>query len=82
MTDRSRVMQTLKEKGNKAAGEVAERVIAKKTLLPQVIDGVCGPGKRLTNASAKTLKIISERSPGCLYPHFNFFVDLLAKDGQ
>ena len=80
MVQTPNILKTLQDQGNKAADGIAQKVIRKKALLPQVFKGVSSDNKRLKNAAAKTAKIISDHQPDMLYPHFDFFAALLAKD--
>lgn len=59
------------------ADEMAEVVLSDLKLLPAVIDGVGSDNKRVKNATAKILRIVSEKHPERLYPHFSLFVDHL-----
>lgn len=71
------VYNELKEKGNKAAENIAILTLKDISLLQHVLDGATSSNKRVKNAAAKTLKIISAKEPQMLYPKFDFFVDLI-----
>jgi len=49
--------------GSKTASGIAARVVQNLSLLEQVVAGAKSPKKRVKNAAAKTLKIISEAKP-------------------
>jgi len=74
MSGKSSILEVFQDKGNKAAEQVAQQVIEDKQLLVPIYDGVTGSNKRIKNAAAKTLQILSAREPKLLYPKFTFFV--------
>jgi hypothetical protein len=74
------IFEEFKEKGNKAADDVAKTVIENRSLLNQVFEGVMSTNKRVKNAAAKTLKIVSEIDPSMLYPRLSFFVKMIDGD--
>ncbi len=74
------IHETFLEKGNKAAEPIAQQIIEDKKLLPQLYDDVNGSNKRVKNAAAKTLQILSKQNPKLLYPRFAFFVQLIHGD--
>jgi hypothetical protein len=80
MAKTSKIIKILQDQGNKAANDVAQMVMRRKTLLSQALNGVSSDNKRLKNAAAKTIKNVSELKPEIIYPHFDFFADLLARD--
>ena len=71
MSARASVRNVLKAQGNAAALEIAERVLNDRSLLGEVVRSAESPTKRLKNAAAKTLKIVSEREPAVLYARFD-----------
>ena len=74
------IYNEFKEKGNKAADDVATLAIRADFLLEQVLEGTDSSNKRVKNAAAKALRIISETKPVKLYPKFSFFAGLLKVD--
>lgn len=72
------IQDTYKEKGNKAADEIAQLAIKDDFVLQQVLEAAVSSNKRIKNAGSKTLKIISEIDPIKLYSEFNFFKNLLS----
>lgn len=57
--------------------KVAFAVVQRPRLVTAVIDGVGSPVTRLRFASAKVLRLVSERAPHLLYPHFDAFLGML-----
>ncbi len=80
MSSKLSIHEVFRDKGNKAAEQIARQVIEDKKLLTQLYDGVNGADKRVKNAAAKTLQILSTREPRLLYPRFAFFVQLIEGD--
>jgi len=74
------IHEVFRDKGNKAAEQIAQQVIEDKKLITQLYDGVTGTDKRVKNAAAKTMQILSARKPKLLYPRFAFFVQLIHGD--
>jgi hypothetical protein len=74
------IFDELKEKGNKAADDIAKMVIENRSLLNQVVEGAMASNKKVKNAAAKTLRIVGEIDPGMLYPRLSFFVKSI--DGE
>ncbi|MFQ5583210.1 MAG: hypothetical protein ACE5GL_02090 [Calditrichia bacterium] len=71
------IQEELQEKGNKAADEVAKRAAIDDGVLQQLLEGVSSASKRVKNAAAKALRIVSESNPQKLYSRLNFFVGLM-----
>jgi len=80
MSSKLSIHEVFLDKGNKAAEHIAQQVIENKKLLTQLYDGVTGSHKRVKNAAAKTLQILSTRKPNLLYPKFDFFLQLIDGD--
>lgn len=57
--------------------ELAELVLRDFDLLPMVLKGISSPKAHVRYPCAKALTMISHDKPEWLYPHFDFFVDLL-----
>jgi hypothetical protein len=55
-------------------------VIENRSLLNQVVEGTMASNKRIKNAAAKSLRIVSEIEPVMLYPRLSFFIKLI--DGE
>ncbi len=58
-------------------GKIADRVINNPELLSEVFEGLNSKTARIKFGSEKVLRLISEKQPEILYPHFDFFVTLL-----
>ena len=80
MSSKLSIHEVFLDKGNKAAEQIARQVIENKKLLTQLYDGVTGSNKRVKNAAAKTMQILSTRKPNLLYPKFDFFLQLINGD--
>jgi len=64
------------------AEEIAERVIKKPSLLPELLSGIRSTKPEVKFGSAKTLRIISEKAPRTMYAHMDFFEKLLDSDNN
>jgi transcriptional regulator with XRE-family HTH domain len=62
--------------------ELAERATSSEELLSQFLAGVSSPTARVRFASAKALRMISEKKPYSLYQHWEFFVCLLDSENS
>ncbi len=80
MKGKPNILEELEEKGNKGADDVALLAVKDEILLEQVFEGANSSNKRVKNAAAKALKLISETEPAKLYRRFSFFVDLIERD--
>lgn len=80
MKGNSNILKEFKERGNKAADDVAQMAIEDSSALKEVIGGTASINKRIKNAAGKTLQIISVIAPKKLYSKFHFILDLM--DGQ
>ena len=80
MSSKVAIQEVFQDQGNKAAEHIARQVIENKKLLTQLYDGVTGSNKRVKNAAAKTMQILSARKPNLLYPKFDFFLQLINSD--
>ena len=60
--------------------DIAKKVMNNINLLPEVIDGVSSPKAAIRYGCASALKIISEENPKQLYPHMDFFIQLLESE--
>lgn len=56
---------------------IAERVMEKPNLLPELMSGVSSRNARIRFGSAKILRMISKKNPETLYSSWDFFVELL-----
>jgi hypothetical protein len=61
---------------------VAERVKHKPELVEAVIAGVGSDKARVKFGAGKVLRVLSEQAPELVYPHFDFFVRLLAHENS
>ena len=80
MSGKLSIPEIFQDKGNQAAEQIARQVIEDRKLLAQLYDGVTGPNKRIKNAAAKTLQILSARNPKLLYAKLDFFLQLIDGD--
>jgi hypothetical protein len=62
--------------------ELAERAARNEEFLRHFLVGVSSPTARVKFASAKALRMISEKTPDSLYPHWKFFVRLLDSENN
>ena len=60
----------------------ADAVEHNHELLLEVLAGVGAKRGEVRLAASKALRVLSERAPELLYPHFDFFVALLEQDNQ
>jgi len=65
-----------------SAGDVAALVVAEPELLSQVFEGLNVPKAAIKFGCEKTLRLISEKAPQLLYPHYDFFVALLDSENS
>jgi len=70
------------EKKETEAEDIAEKVMKNPNLLPELFVGFSSTSPRIKFGSAKTLRIISERSPELLYSRMDFFADLLDSENN
>jgi len=56
---------------------ITNKVIQNPDLLPEIIKGLNAEKANIKYGCLKVLRWISEQRPALLYPHFDFFVDLL-----
>ena len=71
------VEDLLREKGNKAAEELATRAATDQRALAEVMTLATSPVKRVKNGAAKTLKILSQDRPDLLVPRLRDFIRLM-----
>jgi hypothetical protein len=64
------------------ASQIAEVVTKNTGLLSSVLDGVSSPNSRVKFKCVKILRMISEKNPRILYPHFDFIEKLLDSDNN
>ncbi len=69
-----------RSRGGKASQDVALMAIKNHRLLEMLIEGAAAPEKKVKNAAAKALRIVSEMDPETLYPRLRFFVRAI--DGE
>ena len=62
--------------------KIARRVIKNPDLVPELLDGLNADRARVKYGCEKVLRIIGEKKPEVLYPHFNLFVKLLDSDNN
>lgn len=56
---------------------IAARVIRNPQRIPELIEGLTSDRPPIKYGCGKVLRIVSDREPGLLYPHMDFFVGLL-----
>ncbi|MBI4657766.1 MAG: hypothetical protein HY735_02755 [Verrucomicrobia bacterium] len=61
---------------------IAERVVRTSASLPQLLQGLTAEKARVKFGCAKVVRVVSQRHPELLYPHFDFFVGLLAHENK
>jgi len=73
-----------KELGKKEieAADIAYKVVKNPELLPELFDGISSATTRARFASAKILRMLSEKNPEILYPSMDFFVYLLDSENN
>ncbi len=64
------------------AEELAGTVMAEPELLGQVLDGLGIQKAPVKFGCEKTLRILSEKAPQLLFPHYDFFVAMLDSDNS
>ncbi|MFC2012092.1 hypothetical protein ACFLVU_03065 [Chloroflexota bacterium] len=74
--DRKALQEALGQKGDNAAG-IADAVIEYPELLPVVMEGMSAPRANPKFKCAKILRMVSEKNPRLLYPHFDYFAGFL-----
>jgi hypothetical protein len=75
------IAEEIGQNGADIAG-IAESVIKNPEYLPALIEGVQAPRGAIRFSYEKTLRLISERQPGLVYPHFDLFAGLLGCDNS
>lgn len=80
MAERSVLQQLVRKNANKE--RIAERVIRKPSLLPEVFEGLAAEKAAVKYGCARVLQLISERSPKTLYPRIGFFLDLMGSENM
>lgn len=81
MDEDSEVLKIIDAKAD-FSDDVAKKVTEDPQLLTVIFEGISSKTARIKFRSAKTFKIISEYEPGLLYPHWDFFVDILDNDNS
>lgn len=75
----SPIIQQISQKGSDKE-QIAQRVIDEPTLLADVLEGLSARPAAIKFGCSKVLRIISQKQPDFLYPHFDFFVKRLDID--
>ena len=75
------ILEELEKKETEAA-DIAYKVVKNPDLLPELFDGISSATARIRFASAKILRMISEKNPEILYPNMDFFVNLLDSENN
>lgn len=78
---KSNILENLECKKKKPE-ELVGQVIKDPTLIPTVIEGTESTKGSVKFGSTKILRLISEQNPKILYPHMDFFIDLLDSDNN
>ena len=79
--DAQSLQQKILEKADNA-DRIAGEVISGPEIIPDLLDCLSSKVAGLRFKGAKVLRIISEKSPVLLYPHFDFFAALLDSDNS
>jgi hypothetical protein len=74
--NREFLQRELEKKGNNAE-QIAEKVLQKLSLIPEVLLGISSASSTVRFKCAKILSIISQAKPDVLYSNFEFFENLL-----
>ena len=61
---------------------IARKVLAKPALVAEIIQGLQADAARVKYGCAKVLRLVSERAPELLYPHFDLFVRMLDHENK
>lgn len=77
----SNVIRQIARKGSDKE-KIARRVVKNPDLLPELLDGLNADGARVKYGCEKALRIIGEKEPELLYPHFDTFAELLDGDNN
>jgi len=75
------ILSGLAKKETKAE-DIAERVLKKPGLLPELFVGISSTNPRVMFGSAKILRTISEKDPNMLYSRIDFFENLLHSENN
>lgn len=70
------------EKKEDNAEQIAKTVVENTSLVSYIFDGISSPNPRVRFKCAKILRMISEKNPETLYPHFDFFKGLLDSENN
>ena len=70
----------LEQKGNKIAPHIAAFVQENPSWVPELLTEMQSPTKKAKNGAAKALRIVSEKAPELLYPHFDQLARLLGQN--
>jgi len=62
--------------------ELVKQVIKDPKLIPTIIEGMESTKGNVKFGSTRILRLISEQNPKILYPHMDFFIDLLDSDNN
>jgi len=63
-------------------GRLADRVVGQPRLLPEVLEGLGADEPRIKYGCSKVLRLVSQKRPAILYPHFVFFAGQLDADNN
>lgn len=81
MTSEAEILKLIDQKAD-YSDEVADKVMDDPALLDLIFNNLSSPTARIKFRSSKILKIISHKQPLLLYPHINFFIELLDSDNK
>lgn len=73
------IMESLSQKGTDRE-EVAAEVLKNPETIPVLLEGLAAKKANIKYGSEKVLRLVSEKQPELIYPHFHRFVELL--DGE
>jgi len=75
------ILQKLERKEKKPE-ELVDFVVKDPKLFAMVFTGTAKPKANVKYGSTKILRIISEKNPKILYPHMDFFIELMDNENQ
>lgn len=81
MKDKEYIMNKIAQKKD-ISENIVEDVMENPQLLPDILDMVLSETARIKFRSAKILRIISAKDPKLLYPHIDFFIELLDSENR
>ncbi|UCE38344.1 MAG: hypothetical protein JSW00_03655 [Thermoplasmata archaeon] len=81
MTQNKDILEKLEDKENMPE-DFVDYVLANRNLINVMLEGISSSQARVRFGSAKILRIVSEKNPEAIYPHMDFFIDLLDSENN